>query len=129
MNRLSRITLLSIVLALVFGLGLSAAPAFASADNSTFNLTVAHRINGLDLGLERSLPVDVYVNGGLAFTFRYADTIQTQLPAGTYEIEVKLAGTNTTVMSLGPVDIPAGVDVSIRAVLVNQTPTLRVGIR
>lgn len=127
MSKLSKITLFSLVFALVIGLGFSAAPAFA---NSNFDLAVKHNINGQSLGLDKDLPVDVYVNGGYVFTFSFGDEIETQLPANTYSIDVKLAGTNVTVMSLGPVDIPAGVDVTIRATLgADKTPTLRATIK
>ena len=65
-----------------------------------------------------------------AFTFSFKDIVSTSLPAGEYTIMVKLAGTNTTVMSLGPTDIPAGVDVDIKAKLsANKTPTLKVKVK
>jgi hypothetical protein len=91
------------------------APAAQAADPGNFDLTVKHRINGTPLGLERDLPVDVYVNGTKAFTFEKADTVKTQLPAGEYDIEVKLAGTDVIVLSLYDAEIPAGVDVEIIA--------------
>jgi hypothetical protein len=76
------------------------------------------------------LPVDVYVNGDYAFSFEFSDSVSTSLPAGNYFIEVKLAGTDTVVMSLGPTDIPAGVDVTIRATLsAEKTPMLKVWVK
>ena len=111
-----------VVMTLAAMLALAAfAPAASAADEGNFDLTVKHRINGtpianqLGIPVDRQLPVDVYVNGGKAFTFELSDTFETQLPAGEYDIEVKLAGTDTTVLSLQDADIPAGADVEITA--------------
>ena len=102
----------------------------ADASDGKFDLTVKHGINGRSLGLDKDLPVDVYVNGGKAFTFGFKDVVNTQLDAGTYTIMVKLAGTDTTVMSLEPTYIPEGVDVNIRAKLsADKTPTLKVKVK
>jgi archaellum component FlaG (FlaF/FlaG flagellin family) len=90
-----------------------------------FYLMAAHGINGKRLGLEESaLPVDVYVNGGYAFTFSFKDVVKDKLPAGNYTITVNLAGTQTEVMRLGPVDIPGCVKVRVVAKLVDGVPTL-----
>ena len=125
MSKLVKISLFAALLALALGLALNFAPVQAS--NHTFNIYVKHNINGTSLGLDKALPVDVYVNGAKAFTFSFGESFSAALPAGTYSIAVKLAGTDTTVMSLGPVEIPAGVDVTIRAQLsAEKTPTLRV---
>lgn len=98
--------------------------------NDSFDITVKHGINGTSIGLDKDLPVDVYVNGDKAFTFSFKDIVSTSLPAGEYTIMVKLAGTETVVMSLGPVEIPAGVDVGIRAKLsAEKTPTLKVQVK
>ena len=96
----------------------------------TFDLSVKHNINGRSLGLDKALPVDVFANGGYAFTFSFGQTQSLSLPADNYYIEVKLAGTETVVMTLGPVDIPAGVSVRIRAQLSGEkTPILKVNIK
>ena len=95
-----------------------------------FDLTVKHNINGISLGLDKELPVDVFVNGGYAFTFTFGKTVETSLPAGNYFIEVKLAGTDTVVMSYGPGDIPEDVDVMIKAQLSGgKTPVLKVKVK
>ena len=108
-----RILTLAIVALLALAL---MAPAVSADSGDTFDLTVMHRINGEPFDLPRDLPVDVYVNGALAIEdFRLADTVRTSLPAGTYDIEVKLAGTGTTVLSLMDAEIPAGADVKIMA--------------
>lgn len=111
-----------VVLAVVALLAMAAfAPAASAAGHGNFDLTVKHRINGnpianqLGIDVDRELPVDVYVNGDKAFTFELGDTVKTQLPADTYNIEVKLAGTNVTVLSLYGAEIPEDVSVEIIA--------------
>jgi hypothetical protein len=100
------------------------------AGHKTINLYVKHNINGRSLGLDKELPVDVYVNGGYAFTFEFGEDFTAKLPAGEYFIQVKLAETDIVVMSLGPTDIPSGVDVTIRATLgAEKTSTLRVVVK
>jgi hypothetical protein len=117
-----------VVFALVFGLVLSASPAMAS--DHTFDIYVKHNINGKSLGFDKALPVDVYVNGGYAFTFEFGDDFSASLPEGTYSIDVKLADTDITVMSLGSTFIPAGVDVIIKAKLgADKTPALKVKVK
>lgn len=103
--------------------------SFASA-NSSFNLTVNHNINGRALGMmDRDLPVNVFLNGGLAIEdFRFGEEVSTSLPAGIYLITVELTdGTPLPSMTVGPVEIPAGVDVTAKARLdKNETPYLAV---
>jgi hypothetical protein len=124
----TKLSLIGTLFVLVFSLAISFAPAKAMED--TFNIFVKHDINGRSLGLDKDLPVDVYVNGGKAFTFEFGDSFSAALPAGTYFIEVKLADTDKLVMSLGPTEIPAGVDVTIKAQLgADKTPTLRVNVK
>ena len=48
-------------------------------------------------------------------TIELSDTVKKQLPAGEYDIEVKLAGTSTTVLSLLDAEIPEGANVEIIA--------------
>lgn len=70
-----------------------ALPAVAQA---AAKATVVHGISGGALGLDPALPVDVYANGALAipgFTFRQV-VGPIDLPAGTYQFEVYLAGQN-----------------------------------
>ena len=119
-----------IVLAIVALLAMATlAPAAIAADEGNFDITVKHRINGIPLGLDRELPVDVYVNGGKAFTFELSDTVKTQLRAGDYFIQVKLAGTDTTVLELQTGDVPAGVDVEIIAKRTGPGIGLKVSVR
>jgi hypothetical protein len=66
----------------------------------------------------------------MAFTFSFGESVSVSLPAGKYFIEVNLVGTDLAVMTLGPADIPAGVNVAIRATLgAQKTPTLRVVVK
>lgn len=107
--------------------GLNAPAAFAS--DGTFDLTVTHAINGKDLGLDKELPVNVFVNGSLTIEgFRFGEVVSTSLPAGNYTIDVQLMdGTPIPSMSVGPVDIPAHVEVDIKARLdAKDTPILQV---
>jgi hypothetical protein len=128
MTKLSKLSLFGALFALIFGLVLSASPVMAA--DHTFDIYVKHNINGRSLGLDKELPVDVYVNGGYAFTFEFGDDFSASLPEGTYSIDVKLSGTNATVMSLGSTDIPAGVDVIIKAKLsADKTPILKVKVK
>ena len=128
MSRFFKLSIFVSVLAIAFAFAFSATPAQASDD--TFDIYVKHNINGRSLGLEKALPVDVYINGDYAFTFSFGQSVSTSLEAGNYSIDVKLAGTNTTVMSLGPTDIPADVDVNIKAKLsAEKTPVLKVKVK
>jgi len=115
-----------ILTALMFVTAFSGAqPAAASSD---FNLEVSHLINGNKLGVDRDLPVNVYINGALAIpNFRFGEKVETSLAAGWYTITVFLTdGTPLPSMTVGPVEIPAGVDVEIKARLANETPFLQV---
>jgi hypothetical protein len=119
-------TILGILAALLFATAFSVPQA--SANSGQFNIDVAHLINGKDLGLDKELPVDVYINGNLAIPyFTFGEKISTTLPAGQYTINVTLTdGTPLPSMTVGPVQIPAGTDVSIKARLDNETPVLKV---
>lgn len=128
MSKISKISLFGGLLALAFSLVFSAAPALASGH--TFDIYVKHNINGQSLGLDKALPVDVYVNDDYVFTFEFGESFSASLPEGNYSIAVKLAGTDVTVMSLVPTDIPAGVDVNIKAKLsADKTPVLKVKVK
>lgn len=121
---------LSIILS-VFAIAIAFNPTPAQAEgHDDFYLTVKHNINGMSLGMDKDLPVDVYVNGGKAFSFVFGETIETSLPAGDYYIEVKLAGTDAVVMDLQTGEVPADVDVTIKAKLSGfKTPTLKVEVK
>jgi hypothetical protein len=131
MSKFFKISLLASMLAIAIVFAFSPSPAQAAGHE--FDLYVKHNINGRSLGLDKALPVDVYVNGDKTFTFEFGESFSAELPAGEYEIEVRLEGADpesAAIMSLGPVEIPAGVDVAIRATLgAQKTPTLRVLVK
>jgi hypothetical protein len=127
-TNIKKISIIGMLAALLVAVIFSAVPAKAADD--TFDIYVKHNINGRSLGLEKELPVDVYVNGNYAFTFEFKQDFSAPLPAGEYTFEVKLAGTDTTVMSFGPAEIPAGVDVNVKAKLsADKTPVLKVKVK
>lgn len=125
----------SSVLLSVFAIAFAFNPTPVKADGHEFNLTVKHNINGtsLQMGLDKELPVDIFVNDLQPFTLRFGETLPATLPGGVeYTIVVKLAGTETELetMRLGPVVIPGGVDVMIKAQLSGgKTPVLKVKIK
>lgn len=122
-----RIVLLAVVALLAVA---AIAPAAVAADEGNFDLTVKHRINGNPLGLERQLPVDVYVDSGLAIEdFILSDTVKTQLPAGDYYIEVKLTNTKTVVLDLQTGEVPEGANVEIIAKRFGQDIGLKVKVK
>ncbi len=108
-------------------------PAVA-ADGHTFDVSVYHGINGKSLGLSKDLPVNVYINGALAIpNLKFKDKIETELPGGeeyTITVESVELGQQLPSMTVGPVTIPAGVDVSIHAKLSDgKTPILKVMVK
>jgi hypothetical protein len=113
----------------VFALLVASAATQASAD--TFKIQIIHNINGQSLGLDKDLPVDIYVNGALAYEdVKFKGSLTTDLEAGTYTFEVKRANTTDLVASFGPADVPAGANVTARARLgADKTPTLDVKVR
>ena len=119
-------TILGIMAALLFATAFSVPQA--SASSGEFNLDVAHLINGKQLEVDKDLPVNVYINNKLAIPyFTFGEKISTSLPAGTYTVTVTLLdGTPLPSMTVGPVSIPADVDVNIKAVLEDETPILKV---
>ena len=137
MSKFFKLSIFASILAIAFVFAFSPNLAQANSNGGTFNLDVFHNINGRSLGLDKELPVDVYVNldGELlaVLTFSFGEIIEAELPAGEYFIEVRPAGADaesTALMSLGPTEIPAGVNVAIRATLgAQKTPTLRVVVR
>ncbi len=87
---------------------LAAAAAFAQADQA--RVRVVHASTDAPA-------VDIYVNGGKAFEampFR-GFTDYTPLPPGSIMVEVKLAGTDTTVMA-DTYDLAAGLDYTVMAI-------------
>jgi len=133
--KLHRLFILVALVGLVVPLAMLAPTA--SADGHEFYLSLYHGINGRSLGLDKDLPVDVYVTtmpgeGDPAiedFTFK-TRIEDLPLPAGEYTFYVTLAESTQTIMSFGPAEIPGGVDVSVHAKLsAEKTPTLKVMVK
>jgi hypothetical protein len=130
------LVILGIVAILTLSLVLVASPASASEGNGDFKVQVKHRINGTRLGLDKELPVNVniYKDGAMLATiedFRFMETVNATLPAGNYFIQVTLPdGTPVPGLELGPVEIPAGANLTIIAKLDSDgMPTLEVRAR
>lgn len=132
MSKFFKLALLTSILAIAIVFAFSPSPAQA-AGHPTFDLYVKHNINGRSLGLDKALPVDVYANGEYVTRLSFGESFSDEFPADTYLIEVRLADEpedSDALMTLGPVEIPAGVDVAIRATLgAQKTPTLRVLVK
>ena len=114
---LRKLIVAGLMVALAFAFVFTITPAQADMHEDTFKLTVKHRLNGEKIGLDRELCVDVYVNNAKTIPdFCFGDTFRAELPAGEYAVELFLAGTDTsTGLTLGPVDIPGGVMVTLIA--------------
>ncbi len=97
----------------------------------TFDLIVDHNINGQKLGLPKALPVNVFVNGGLAIPgFEYGDKFVASLTRGTYTFTVELLdGTPLPSMTVGPVFIDAGATVIAKARLIDRIPVIGVTVK
>jgi hypothetical protein len=105
------------------------------ADPTTFNISVYHGINGKALGLSKELPVTAAVYQGDALIaeipLEFKDRFATNLPPGTYTIMVTSAEAGPLPsMTVGPVFIPAGVEVRAQAQLAaGKTPIVNVKIK
>jgi hypothetical protein len=105
----------------------------AEPEDATSTVTVVHGIPGSDLGLDPALPVDVLVNGTIcALTdLRFEDiSPRLELPAGTYDVEVKLSDGScggATAIEAEDIELPAGVNATVVANLdADGAPTLSV---
>ncbi len=133
-NRKWVVVVLALLIA-VFGFT-AVSPALAS--DGTFTVQAYHGINGKTLGLSRELPVNIFIyNGsgylvGTIYNFTFGERIETKLPAGTYTIEIKSqeAGPLPS-MTVGPVEIPEGVEVRLHARLLPsvQIPSVIVKVK
>jgi len=109
------------LMALLVGVFAFAVPQAKAADG-TFNISVLHNINGKALGLSRDLPViaTVYKDGAwlAAIPLSFKERFSADLPAGTYTIMVEAVGVGPVPsMTVGPIAIPADVDVRLQAQL------------
>ena len=128
MSKFSKLSIFAIVIAIAVGFAFSISPV--QADGHLVDLRVSHRINGRALGLDKELPVDIWVNGEPFLTsVPFGTSARFEVPAGEYEIEIYLAGTTNKVMSLGPVFLEGGSKVDLTATLGSEGPILRAVIR
>jgi hypothetical protein len=131
---ISKFMMVGLIVAMAFAFVFSSALAKEANGEGTFEITVKHRINGAKLGLDPELPVNVNVYKDGEFLaqipdFRYGDNFSTQLPAGEYFVEVTLADGTPIGLTLGPVEIPADVRVTVIAKLTGEGPILEPRIR
>jgi hypothetical protein len=134
MNKLSRFLVVFTLIALLAGAFAFAAPKAKAADG-TFNISVYHGINGKDLGLPKELPViatvtkDGVVLARIPLEFKQRFTAD--LPAGTYLITVEAPGVGPLPsMTVGPINIPADVDVRLNAQLLpGDTPIIKARVK
>lgn len=133
LNRLPSRSALFVTLAMTALAGLFTPQVQAAEGN--FSITVYHGINGRSLGLSKALPVaatvesDGVVVGVLELEF--GDKVEASLTPGTYLITVESveAGPLPS-MTVGPVEIPAGVNVALHAKLSgNKTPVIKAQIK
>jgi len=113
------------------------AKAESMIGEGAFAVSVYHGINGRTLGLSQELPVDIYIYNDLGLfayvsDFTYGERFDAELPAGEYEINVYSQELDTFLpsMTVGPVDIPEGVEVRLNAQLISGlTPSVNVKIK
>jgi len=130
----SRRNLVLAALAAVMAFALVFAAVPVRADAHTFDVSVYHGINGRSLGLSKELPVNVIIwKDGAEFAYindlTFKDRVDASLPEGEYQIQVysQELGAVVDSMTIGPVEIPAGADLVIRAKLgAGKSPVLMV---
>jgi hypothetical protein len=130
------VVVIAAILVATFGIGAGS----ALAAGHEFDVSVYHGINGrsLGLGLSKELPVDIYVynDGGLltvleGFTFKSRVDLE-GLEPGEYKIMVKSQELDAFLpsMTVGPKDIPGGVEVQMHAKLSEgKTPIIKVKVK
>lgn len=121
-------------LALVLILSFSAQAAMAAT--GTFDVTVAHNINGRSLGLSKELPVNITIEKdgdvlAVIEDFRFGQKLSTSLPAGEYLITVEsLEAGPLPSMTVGPVEISDGLSLFLNARLSGgKTPIVSVTVQ
>ena len=138
MNKRFSHIIIALTLVAVLAGALAFSPMTAKANDTTFNISVYHGINGKALGLSKELPVIATVTStdGLYATIplEFKDRFSADLPAGTYTIMVSAVIDGNLVelpsMTVGPVTIPADVDVRLKAQLsADKTPILAVRVK
>lgn len=110
--------ILTLVLALV-----ALTAALASADAHLAAVSIGHGINGIDLGTDEALPVDIIVDGACAVQdLEFGEFVgPNMMPAGTYSVTVALSDGNsetcTGAAAIGPAELTfeAGDNVTVFA--------------
>ena len=135
MNKLLSRMMIVLTLVAVLAGALAFGATKARAADGTFHISVYHGINGKALGLSKELPVIASVYSGdqliAQLPLEFKDRFSANLPAGTYTIKVSAVVDGNLVpvpsMTVGPVGIPADVDVRLQARLAEGgTPILSV---
>jgi len=132
MSKFSKLSIFAIVIAIVVGFAFSISPV--QANGEMVYLRVSHRINGRALGLDKELPVDIWVNGEPFLTsVPFGTSARFEVPAGQYNIKIYLAGSNPAdvdpIMSLSAF-LEGGLKVDLTATLgAGKAPILRAVVR
>jgi hypothetical protein len=138
MNKLFSRMMIVLTLVAVLAGALAFGATKARAADGTFNISVYHGINGKALGLSKELPVIASVYSGdqliAELPLAFKDRFSADLPAGTYTIMVSAVVGGDLIpvpsMTVGPVAIPADVDVRLNARLAEGgTPILSVRVK
>ena len=135
MSRFTKLFTAITLIAILAAAFVFAAPN-AKASDGTFTVSVYHGINGRALGLSKALPVEahIYLNGEMlaSVPLEFKDRLTTNLPAGNYTIKVFSTelGTYIPSMQVGPVDLPEGIHLFLKAKLSeDKTPILGVRVK
>ena len=132
MSKFSKLSIFAVVIAIAVGFAFSISPV--QADGHEVYLRVSHRINGRALGLEKELPVDIWVNGApYATGVTFGGVLTDELAPGSYSIKVYLAGSDpasdSPIMSL-MAELEGGLKVDLIATLGRgKAPVLRAVVR
>ena len=132
MSKFSKLSIFAVVIAIAVGFAFSISPV--QADGHEVYLRVSHRINGRALGLDKELPVDIWVNGEpFLESVPFGTSARFEVPAGQYNIKIYLAGSNpaevSPIMSLSAF-LEGGLKVDLTATLgEGKAPVLRAVVR
>ena len=133
MSKFSKLSIFAIVLAIAVGFAFSISPVQAMEGEMVY-LRVSHRINGRALGLDKELPVDIWVNDApFLVGVTFGTSARFEVPAGGYSVEIYFAGSDPMevdpIMSLDAM-LEGGAKVDLTATLgAGKTPTLRAVVR
>jgi hypothetical protein len=121
-----RLSIFGLVLALALGLLAAPASARGNGGEDLATVNVVHGIPGDSLGFDRPLPVDVCLADGtpLITDLTFAEVEVLEVPAGTYDLEVRLDAPadcdGATVLAAPGVAVGSGVSYSVVANLTSD---------